>query len=348
MHNRSLHRSSASGEIRWIDQALAGDIHAVDKVLQYLGSNNPNLRKIMLDSIRVVNRSDLYEHLLHCLALGDWKIQTATGLVLQCSRRSQPLQAERIDASIIELFSQIAAEQFTQTDAVIETVLRQALRSDISGVRHTGAILLAIRGESAVIPVLADAIERADLPWKIRAVRALAELDDPQCGPPLVKALAIESPRLHEEARRALCQLGEKAESAWVSALSHPDSHIRWHAARGLGEIGDARSLEILAAGLTDDNQAVRWATARVLARMDAAAVPAILNVIGCTPLTEPFRQAAIHALHAMPSPQTQTQIEPLLTALRNPGAMMSAPGVAHRMLVVWKRRAPKARHQIG
>ena len=350
MQPRSLQHSAPSGETRLIYQALAGDIHAVDKLLQYLGSNNPNLRKIMLDSIRTVNQSDLYEQLLHCLAMGDWEIHTASGLVLQCSRRSQPLHAERIEASIIELFSEKASHQpeSAQTNELIETVLHQAMKSELSALRHAAACLLASRGDPSVIPVLADAIQRADLHWKIRAVQALADLDDPLAGPPLVKALAMQSDELHEEARRALCELGEKAEPAWISALNHPDSHIRWHAARGLGEIGDQRALDILAEGLTDDNQAVRWATARVLARMDAAAVPAILNVIGCNPLSEPFRQAVIHALHAMPSPRTQARIKPVLTALKNPGASMSAPGVARRLLTVWQRPVSKKKNIIS
>jgi len=288
----------------------------------------------MLDAIRTVNDCDLYAQLLHCLAYGDWEIRTSSGEILRCSRRSHPQHAERIEATIFELFSQKTGGQMDET---IEVALQQALRSPSSALRYPAACLLANRGDHMVIPILSDVIDRADLPWQIKAVQALASLNDPECGLPLVRALAMDSPKLHAEARRALCELGEKAGPAWITALSHPDSHIRWHAARGLGEIGDERALEILASGLTDDNQAVRWASARVLARMDSSAVPAILKLISTTLLTEPFRQAAIHALHAMPSSLTQTRIEPLLTALQNPAANISAPGVARRLLVEWQ-----------
>ena len=48
MHPRPPHSQSATGETYLISRVMAGDIHAVDKLFQYLGFNNPNLRKIML------------------------------------------------------------------------------------------------------------------------------------------------------------------------------------------------------------------------------------------------------------------------------------------------------------
>ena len=339
MHPRPPQSQSLTGETYLISRALAGDIHAVDKLLQYLGSNNPNLRKIMLNSIRKFNEPALYEHLLRCLAQGKWEVQLANGQTLACSRHSEPNHAERIDASIIELFSLTSDKP--QAERMV-AVLKHATQSTQSKLRFAAGCLLAYRGDASVIPILEDVIERGSLPWKIRAVHALAGLDDPHAGLPLIIALSMASADLHAEARRALSDLGEKAQTAWISALKHSDSHIRWHAARGLGEVGDDQAIEILAAGLMDDNHAVRWATARVLARLDAAAVPAILTVISCNPLTEPFRQAAIHALHAMNSRHTQTRIEPLLTVLKNPAANVRAPGLAQSMLSTWQRRAPR------
>jgi HEAT repeat protein len=337
--------SPATGETRLLIQALAGDIHAVDKLLQYLGSSNPNIRKIMLDSILSFNQPDLYHHLLVCLAQGEWEIQTASGLVLRCSRRSEPLHADRIEDSIIELFSQThLPEQVT----IIEDILSQALHAHTARLRHAAAYLFACRGNSRVLPQLEEVIEHAGLIWKIRTVRILVDLDDPRCGLLLVKALSMQPQALHEEARRALCELGARADAAWISALNHPDSHIRWHAARGLGEIGDERAIEILAAGLMDENHAVRWATARVLARLDAAAVPAILDLISCNPLTEPLRQAAYHALHAMNSQQTQDRLEPLLIALHSQSANIGAPGIARRLLSAWQHSAAKKSQRVS
>ena len=54
-----------------------------------------------------------------------------------------------------------------------------------------------------------------------------------------VAAMLVEGePELHRQAGRALMNLGEAARGTWLAVLDHPDSHIRWHAARGLGQIG--------------------------------------------------------------------------------------------------------------
>ena len=75
---------------------------------------------------------------------------------------------------------------------------------------------------------------------------------------------------------KALSELGICAEPALLQALHHPDNHVRWHAARLLGQIGDPRAVDVLVTGLWDEDQQVRWATARVLANLDMPAVPAM------------------------------------------------------------------------
>jgi HEAT repeat protein len=105
-------------------------------------------------------------------------------------------------------------------------------------------------------------------------------LKDERCGPPLIKALALERGELHHAAHRALQDLGPLAESAWLEALHHPNDHVRWHAARGLGSIGNVRGALMLAEGMRDKSELVRWATADVLAHMGAPAVPAVLTIL--------------------------------------------------------------------
>jgi len=65
--------------------------------------------------------------------------------------------------------------------------------------------------------------------------------------------------------------------------------------------------------------------------------VPAILKVLTQRAINEPLRQAAYHALHAMPSSQTRAYLEPLLEALHSPAAPVQAPSVAQRFLREWK-----------
>jgi HEAT repeat protein len=127
-------------------------------------------------------------------------------------------------------------------------------------------------------------------------------------------------------------------EPTWLEALNHPDNHIRWHGARGLGNIGDAKYADTLAEGLLDENQAVRWATADVLAQLGAKAVPATLTIISQSKLNEQSRQAAYHALHGITSRQIQERIKPLLDALHGPAASIEAPAVAQRLLMEWEK----------
>jgi HEAT repeat protein len=143
--------------------------------------------------------------------------------------------------------------------------------------------------------------------------------------------------KLHREARRALIGMGKIAEPAWVDLLKHPDSHIRWEAARGLGDIGDASAAPILVEGLLDSNYAVRWATADVLARLGERALPAILKFISYQILNEGSRQAAYHALHGIKSRETRKRLEPLLNALRNSTASGKASAIAQRMQDEWE-----------
>ena len=109
--------------------------------------------------------------------------------------------------------------------------------------------------------------------------------------------------------------------------MLHPDSHIRWHAARGLGHIGSLRGIETLVEGLRDDHESVRWATAATLALLDTPAIPHILRQLIDRPLDERYRQAVYHALHAMSSDAARSYLQPLLNALRDPTAAYRVPG---------------------
>jgi HEAT repeat protein len=168
-------------------------------------------------------------------------------------------------------------------------------------------------------------------------VEALAAINDPSCGPPLLKALAGGHGELHRAASCALRDLGDSATDILIEALNHPDSHVRWHAAHALGQIGNPRGIETLVEGLHDEHPAVRWATASVLANLDAQAIPTILRALIRIPMTEPFRQAVYHALHAMPSHHTRLYLQPLLEALQGPASSVQGPAIAQKMLAEWK-----------
>lgn len=271
--------------------------------------------------------------------------------------------------TVIEAFTAEPPEAPAGAGTAKVHLLRQALRSSgflapapdprtaqaARRIRVAAACLLGLRGAEDVIPVLEQIIDDSrrpeDLIWKLRAIQALGNIPSERSGPPLLKALASPDRRLHQAARHALFCLGPHAAPTWQEALLHPDQHVRWHAAIGLGQIGDPQGVEILAESLADENAEVRSAAARVLANLDvpppegglSAAVRAVLQVISQRPLTEPLRQAALSALHAMPSAETQRRLQPLINALRtdrlglSPTAALEAPRLAQALLLQQK-----------
>ncbi len=349
-----------------LEKAVNGDIQMASTVLQYMSSTNQDLRRMMHSAVHDHQNPKGWRYLLNFLALHTWEdAYWQVGLAdppgeraqieLDCAEAGKNLSPHAVVdclQSVVEVFA--LDESLTETkikDEILHNILshsgntsprlppNQMQRRRL--VRYAAAYVSGLRTDVTVIPLLEEMIDQAALTWKVRAVQALGVIQDQRCCPALLKALAVDIHPLHQEASRTLNAMGALARSCWEEALQNPNSHVRWHAARGLGQIGDPRAIETLAEGLFDENQSVRWATARVLANLNSTAIPAILNVLTRYRLSEPFRQAVFHALHAMPSRLTQEYLQPLLQALKSPAANIEAPRQAQRMLLEWKHTRP-------
>ena len=308
--------------------ALDGDAQAADKFLKYLSSANPHLCQIMQEAIHDLDDGRIWQYLLRSLALHRWNDH------VDCDRRSDPSASERIDQSLFEVFTK---DETDWEKPLKEAALTQALEDPEPLVRYASSCILGLRGDLRAIPALAETVESGKEEWQLRAVKALAALKDELCGPLLLKLLIVGRGELHREAGWALRGLGKLAKSTWLEGLDHPDSHIRWHAARGLGEIGEAGYANILAEGLRDKNYVVRWASADVLAQLGAEAVPATIAMLTHHKLDEQFRQAAFHALNGIASHRVKERLKPLLDALRGPAASVEAPMLAQRLQEEWE-----------
>ncbi len=360
----SVHKQRYGAQAQMLEKSVNGDLQSAADVMRYLSTSNADLRHIMQAALHDCPDSKIWRYLLNFLALHTWEdAYWHIGLVdppherdemeLICAEASKELSSQAREAcllSVVETFAldELVDEHRRKNDLLSTTLAHsgetaprfppnQAQRRRL--VRYAAAYLSGLRTDPQVIPVLEEMVDQGELSWKLRAVQALGVIHDVRCGPSLLKALANGPHPLHQEASRVLNEMGSLAQPVWEEALQHSDAHVRWHAARGLGQIGDLRAIEILAEGLYDDTQAVRWVTARVLANLDSTAIPAILNVLTHHPVTEPFRQAANHALHAMPSRLTQEYLKPLLQALHSPAANVEVPRQAQMMALEWKRR---------
>jgi hypothetical protein len=318
------------GQVEILQRAVAGDLQAADLVLSYLSSSIPDLRHLMLTAIHDWHHTRLWLHMLRCLAVHRWSLEPGQSPALDCHRRDDQQASERIDRAIAEAF--VVDESLAEQSAK-EVVLRLGLASSEAPVRYASACLLGLRGNPDSLPFLERAIDFGDTDWKIYAIASLATMNDERCGPPLVRALAQSNPQVHKAAGRALEELGAVVQPALIQALEHPSSHVRWHAARCLGAIGDVRAIHVLAEGLLDENRQVRWASASALAEIGSPAVPAILDIIRTHPVNEGLRQVLFHALHAMPQ-ASRKELLPLIEALGSPATSSLAPAIASKIIM--------------
>jgi HEAT repeat protein len=332
-----------SAESKKLRSAAEGDLDSAVSVMSYLTSSIRDLRTLMQTALHETGDEQIWRCLLTWLATGTWGDWTkGVSSPPQPLKWQEPVEGAGAHA-IIEAFT---SDYMDAERTLKQRVLQEALAS-VSTVQMAAACLLGLRGDEIAIPTLEKIISDAtQVPlkrrgpagdWSILAVEALAEINDPRCGPPLLCALAEGHGELHRAASRALRDLGDTATDSLIKALNHPDSHVRWHAARALGQIGNPRGIDTLVEGLHDDHPAVRWATASVLASLDAQAIPSILRALIRRPMTEPFRLAVYHALHAMPSHHTRLYLQPLLEALQGPASSVQGPAIAQKMLAEWK-----------
>lgn len=327
IHNHLSVRYPA--EVNLLKRALDGDAKAAKRILYYLSSKNPILCQIMQKAIHDLRDLRIWHRLLRHLTWHQWD---------ECVDSDQQFGldgSERIDQAIIEVFTQ---DDHEWEKPEKETALLEDLNDPDPLIQQACAYLLALRGYPEAIPVLDATIKSGTRKWQLRAIKALEALNDERSASSLLLALTMNRDELHREACRALYNLGPLAKSAWIEALDHPDKQIRWEAARGLGQIGDARAVDILAGGLLDERYSVCWATSNALAHLGTQAVPAVLAILSQNRLNEPSRNAVCHALHGILSDSTQEYIEPLLDALRGPAPDIEAPAIARRLILDWQK----------
>jgi HEAT repeat protein len=325
--NKATVRYSQESEL--LQKAITGEIPAAERVAEQLASPYPRIKQKMLEAIHNGLDQRVWLNLLNCLALGRW----CEGLSL--SIYGDLAAAQRLDISIVEAFLEDWHE--SEQDSK-NAILQSTIRSTDISLRNAAAYLAGLRGDAQALPILGDMLDRGSKRWQLRAIQAISNIPSAHSATLLVKVLVDDHDLYHQEARQGLSKLGHLAGNAWQEALNHADPHIRWHAARGLAEIGDYGGVYLIADGLNNENSTVRWVSSDLLAQIGVIAIPKILDIITRKPLSDECRKSAHHALLSIKSYRAQECLKPLISALSSSSTKMIAQIIAERIQQDWNR----------
>ncbi len=297
------------------------------RLLEGLASPNKVTQSLVVQAVRRTADPRLWQTLLESLSL-ERPIESGSS-----AGRGAPLSPQAGEAAIIELF----VDSSPDSHAVPQAVLHAALEDSRLAVRITAASLLGLQGDGRAADLLVDGLGSVAPTVGARAVTALGVLRLERSATVLVEALRSEHEELHHAATRALSGFGPGAVSALAGALRAPQEHVRWHAARALGQIGHASAAEPLAAALSDPDSNVRFAAAEALAEIGGAAIPSFLDRLARHAAHETERQAARHLINSLHADDLKTRLQPLLDVLYAPGGSSQVQIVAARLLQAWR-----------
>ncbi len=147
--------------------------------------------------------------------------------------------------------------------------------------------------------------------------------------------LADWDARRRHEARRELVSMGTAALPVLAKQLSARDWHVRWEAARALGEIGDPAAAVLLVEALQDDDTGVRWAAMGSLIQLERGALRPLLESLTRDFYSARLREGVHHVLHVLLSRGKLTEIEKeVFYALEGAAPGVQAAWAANRALM--------------
>lgn len=188
-----------------------------------------------------------------------------------------------------------------------------ALRDEDWAIREEAAIRLgSLKDPRAVVPLVSTLRDR-DRSVREAAIGALTSIGSPSVAA-LGDCLADPELSVQEAASAALASIADtRVLDRLVQALRSPDWIVRMHAAKGLGRIKDAGSIQSLVPLLQDNVKAVREEASSALSAIGESAIPALLES-----LTHHDWLVRLHAVESLGKAKSRRAVAPLLTALFN------------------------------
>jgi hypothetical protein len=120
---------------------------------------------------------------------------------------------------------------------------------------------------------------------------------------------------------------------ALLKSLQSPSKHVRWEAAKALGEIADPGAAPALVSALEDEKGAVRWLAATALINLGHAALVPLLRGLEGSSDSIWFRDGAHHVLHTLIKDGVADEAIPVLEALEDIEPSVEAPVAAYHVL---------------
>ncbi len=149
----------------------------------------------------------------------------------------------------------------------------------------------------------------------------------------LIATLESKDGLARQRARHSLVAIGKPAVPALVEALTDPDGHRRWEAAKTLEAIGDPSAAPALVRAMEDQDFGVRWLAAEGLIGLKRAGLASLLQALAEYPDRVWIREGAHHVFRMMVDHDLHDLVAPVLAALDGVEPVLEAPRAARAAL---------------
>ena len=128
-------------------------------------------------------------------------------------------------------------------------------------------------------------------------------------------------------ARQCLVEIGKPAVDTLTAALSHPQQHVRWEAAKTLEAIADPASIPLLVEALQDADGDVRWVVGEALIALGKDSIVPVLKTL----LADPDNPVGLYenahqVLHGLANDSLRPILAPVLEALKRGEPEVATP----------------------
>lgn len=145
----------------------------------------------------------------------------------------------------------------------------------------------------------------------------------------LIAALHSDDGTVRRSAREALVAIGNPAVRSLIETLRDVNEHLRWEAAKALGEIRDKTAAAALVVALEDESSGIRWLAAEGLIALGQPTLPQLLPALVRRADSIWLREGALHVLHLLAHQGLADETRPVVAALEGPEPTVAVPFAA-------------------